>query len=210
MKNFDYVRPATVRDAVTAAAEPGAAYLAAGTNLLDLMKGGVTKPDRLIDITHLPDLDRSKSCPTALCASALWFAMPILPMTAISRDAFPPWPKRYCPVPPRSFATPQRLAAIFYRERAARIFTIPPAPATNAVPAPAATSAAATTGCMRYWDGARVASRLIHLISVLRSPHSTRLSRSRANRAGAKFHSRRSIGCPATHRTVRLCSSRAR
>jgi xanthine dehydrogenase YagS FAD-binding subunit len=58
MKNFDYVRPATVRDAVTAAAEPGAAYLAAGTNLLDLMKGGVTKPDRLIDITHLPDLDR--------------------------------------------------------------------------------------------------------------------------------------------------------
>ena len=58
MKNFDYVRPATVRDAVAAAAEPGAAYLAAGTNLLDLMKGGVMKPDRLIDITHLPDLDR--------------------------------------------------------------------------------------------------------------------------------------------------------
>jgi xanthine dehydrogenase YagS FAD-binding subunit len=63
MKNFDYVRPATVRDAVTAAAEPGAAYLAAGTNLLDLMKGGVTKPDRLIDITHLPDLDRIEELP---------------------------------------------------------------------------------------------------------------------------------------------------
>jgi xanthine dehydrogenase YagS FAD-binding subunit len=58
MKNFDYVRPATVRDAVSAAAAPGAAYLAAGTNLLDLMKGGVTKPDRLVDITHLPGLDR--------------------------------------------------------------------------------------------------------------------------------------------------------
>jgi len=63
MKNFDYVRPETVRDAVTAAAEPGAAYLAAGTNLLDLMKGGVTKPDRLIDITHLPDLDRIEELP---------------------------------------------------------------------------------------------------------------------------------------------------
>ncbi len=63
MKNFDYVRPATVRDAVTAAAEPGAAYLAAGTNLLDLMKGGVTKPDRLVDITHLPDLDRIEELP---------------------------------------------------------------------------------------------------------------------------------------------------
>jgi xanthine dehydrogenase YagS FAD-binding subunit len=63
MKNFDYVRPATVRDAVIAAAEPGAAYLAAGTNLLDLMKGGVTTPDRLVDITHLPDLDRIEDLP---------------------------------------------------------------------------------------------------------------------------------------------------
>ena len=58
MKNFDYVRPTTVGEATTAAAEPGAVYLAAGTNLLDLMKGGVTKPDRLVDITHLPGLGR--------------------------------------------------------------------------------------------------------------------------------------------------------
>jgi xanthine dehydrogenase YagS FAD-binding subunit len=58
MKTFDYVRPATVREAVVAASEPGAAYLAAGTNLLDLMKGGITRPSRLVDISHLPDLDR--------------------------------------------------------------------------------------------------------------------------------------------------------
>jgi xanthine dehydrogenase YagS FAD-binding subunit len=58
MKTFDYVRPASVREAVSAAAAPGAAYLAAGTNLLDLMKGGVTRPDRLVDITHLPGLDQ--------------------------------------------------------------------------------------------------------------------------------------------------------
>src|SRR5580700_5875020 len=45
MKSFDYVRPATVRDAAIAAAAPGAAYLAAGTNLLDLMKGRVTAPN---------------------------------------------------------------------------------------------------------------------------------------------------------------------
>ena len=36
MKNFDYVRPATVREATSAAAEPGAVYLAAGTNLLEI------------------------------------------------------------------------------------------------------------------------------------------------------------------------------
>ena len=57
MKTFDYVRPATVREAVAAASEPGAAYLAAGTNLLDLMKGGVSRPSRLVDISHLPGLD---------------------------------------------------------------------------------------------------------------------------------------------------------
>jgi len=57
MKTFDYVRPATVAEAVAAASEPGATYLAAGTNLLDLMKGGVSRPSRLVDISHLPDLD---------------------------------------------------------------------------------------------------------------------------------------------------------
>lgn len=58
MKPFDYVRPATVTEAVAAAAQPGAVYLAAGTNLLDLMKGDVSRPDRLVDVTHLDGLDR--------------------------------------------------------------------------------------------------------------------------------------------------------
>ena len=58
MRSFDYVRPTTVREAVAAAAEPGASYLASGTNVLDLMKGNVSQPKRLVDITHLPGLDR--------------------------------------------------------------------------------------------------------------------------------------------------------
>ncbi len=58
MRTFDYVKPATIRDAVAAASEPGAAFLAAGTNLLDLMKGGISRPNRLVDISHLPGLDR--------------------------------------------------------------------------------------------------------------------------------------------------------
>ena len=57
MKAFDYVRPADVEAAIAAASAPGATYLAAGTNLLDLMKGGVTRPDRLVDITRLPGLN---------------------------------------------------------------------------------------------------------------------------------------------------------
>jgi len=63
MKTFDYVRPATISDAIAAAAEPGAAYLAAGTNLLDLMKGGITRPNRLVDVTRLPGLDRIERLP---------------------------------------------------------------------------------------------------------------------------------------------------
>src|ERR1051326_2484104 len=58
MKPFDYIRPATITEAIDAAVKPGSAYLAGGTNLLDLMKGDVSRPGRLVDITRLPDLDR--------------------------------------------------------------------------------------------------------------------------------------------------------
>jgi xanthine dehydrogenase YagS FAD-binding subunit len=63
MKNFEYLRPATISEAVAAAAEPGAAYLAGGTNLLDLMKGGIARPNRVVDISHLPGLDRIERLP---------------------------------------------------------------------------------------------------------------------------------------------------
>jgi xanthine dehydrogenase YagS FAD-binding subunit len=63
MNHFAYVRPATVPEAVAAAAVPGSAYLAGGTNLLDLMKGGVVGPQRLIDLTRLPGLDRIEPLP---------------------------------------------------------------------------------------------------------------------------------------------------
>jgi xanthine dehydrogenase YagS FAD-binding subunit len=58
MNRFAYARPASVAEAVAAGGAPGAAYLAAGTNLVDLMKGGVMRPGTLVDITRLPGLDR--------------------------------------------------------------------------------------------------------------------------------------------------------
>jgi xanthine dehydrogenase YagS FAD-binding subunit len=63
MNTFDYIRPTTIPEAVAAAATPGAAYLASGTNLLDLMKGGITRPNRLVDVTRLPGLDRIERLP---------------------------------------------------------------------------------------------------------------------------------------------------
>jgi xanthine dehydrogenase YagS FAD-binding subunit len=58
MNRFDYVRPATVADAVAAGAKDGAMYLAGGTNLLDLMKVGVATPGTVVDISRLPGLAR--------------------------------------------------------------------------------------------------------------------------------------------------------
>jgi xanthine dehydrogenase YagS FAD-binding subunit len=63
MKPFEYVRPRTIAEAVAAASEPGAVYLAGGTNLLDLMKGSVSRPSRLVDITHLTGLDEIGDLP---------------------------------------------------------------------------------------------------------------------------------------------------
>jgi xanthine dehydrogenase YagS FAD-binding subunit len=54
MKQFQYVKAVTQQGALEAIRQPGTKIIAGGTNLVDLMKRGVTAPDKLIDITHLP------------------------------------------------------------------------------------------------------------------------------------------------------------
>ena len=55
MNRFDYVRAGTVAEAIQALhAHPEARFIAGGTNLIDLMKYDVERPERLIDITRLP------------------------------------------------------------------------------------------------------------------------------------------------------------
>ncbi len=56
MNRFEYLRPGSVAEAVAEGAVPGSAFLAGGTNLVDLMKGGVMRPARLVDISRLPGL----------------------------------------------------------------------------------------------------------------------------------------------------------
>ncbi|EFL88487.1 xanthine dehydrogenase family protein subunit M [Ahrensia sp. R2A130] len=53
MKPFTYERATAVADAGRSAAIPGAAIIAGGTNLLDLMKLQVETPDTLVDVTRL-------------------------------------------------------------------------------------------------------------------------------------------------------------
>ena len=54
MKSFSYVSAPDVATAVRAIAEPGAKFLGGGTNLVDLMREDIERPDVLVDITRLP------------------------------------------------------------------------------------------------------------------------------------------------------------
>jgi xanthine dehydrogenase YagS FAD-binding subunit len=63
MREFGYQRVTAVRDALTVVAgNVGARYLGGGTNLVDLMKGGVEVPTRLVDVRSLP-LDGVRETP---------------------------------------------------------------------------------------------------------------------------------------------------
>jgi xanthine dehydrogenase YagS FAD-binding subunit len=54
MKQFQYVHPSTQQSVLEAINKPGTKIIAGGTNLVDLMKRGVTAPDKLVDINRLP------------------------------------------------------------------------------------------------------------------------------------------------------------
>ena len=55
MINFDYIRTSTAKAAVDAKNKnTSSQFIAGGTNLVDLMKKGVTSPEKLIDINGLP------------------------------------------------------------------------------------------------------------------------------------------------------------
>jgi xanthine dehydrogenase YagS FAD-binding subunit len=55
MRPLSYVRAADAADAVaTVSADPASAFLAGGTTEIDLIRAGVARPDRLVDINRLP------------------------------------------------------------------------------------------------------------------------------------------------------------
>lgn len=56
MQPFTYVRAQSLNEALQQAAQPGAAILAGGTTMIDLMRGDLAAPSSLVDIGHLPEL----------------------------------------------------------------------------------------------------------------------------------------------------------
>jgi len=62
MNAFDYQRPGTLDEALSAKKTPGAMFVAGGTNLLDLVKSDIEHPSLLIDLNGL-GLDKIESLP---------------------------------------------------------------------------------------------------------------------------------------------------
>jgi xanthine dehydrogenase YagS FAD-binding subunit len=54
MRPFSYVRATSTSQAIDAAANDSAKYLAGGTNLIDLVREDIEQPELLIDVTRLP------------------------------------------------------------------------------------------------------------------------------------------------------------
>ncbi|HQT67507.1 MAG: molybdopterin dehydrogenase [Rhodospirillales bacterium 20-60-12] len=63
MNQFEYELAPNVENAVASGRSNGAVFLAGGTNLIDLMKGNLVRPTRLVDINRLPGLDRIEFLP---------------------------------------------------------------------------------------------------------------------------------------------------
>ncbi len=75
MQPFTYVRAETLHQALHEASHPGSAVMAGGTTMVDLMRGDLAAPLRVIDIGHLPEL------------AAIETAGPVLRFGALARMA---------------------------------------------------------------------------------------------------------------------------
>jgi xanthine dehydrogenase YagS FAD-binding subunit len=71
MKAFSYERATDIAAATKAASQPGACFIAGGTNLLDLMKVDVERPSHLVDVTRLPLRDIAETSDHGLRIGAL-------------------------------------------------------------------------------------------------------------------------------------------
>lgn len=88
MINFEYSRVSSVKAAIDAMAKkPVGSFIAGGTNLVDLMKKGVTAPERLIDINNLP-LKKIEESTTGLKIGALVMNS-VLSENEIVKEKFP-------------------------------------------------------------------------------------------------------------------------
>ncbi|NSY18697.1 xanthine dehydrogenase family protein subunit M [Neorhizobium sp. AL 9.2.2] len=71
MRDFSYLRAATLDEARQAVLQAGASILAGGTTLIDLAKCGVAEPETVVDISHLEGLSGIEVTPSSVTIGAL-------------------------------------------------------------------------------------------------------------------------------------------
>ena len=71
MRDFSYLRAATLDEARQAVLQAGASILAGGTTLIDLAKCGVAEPETVVDISHLKGLSGIEVTPSSVTIGAL-------------------------------------------------------------------------------------------------------------------------------------------
>ncbi|MEI9976639.1 MAG: FAD binding domain-containing protein [Ignavibacteriota bacterium] len=92
MNPFQYRRAQDAAGAVRSAT-PRSKFLAGGTNLIDLMKNGVEKPDSLIDLNRVALAAIEFAAPMAECGWAHWHGTAIPPIIRWSGSDIP-WYRR--------------------------------------------------------------------------------------------------------------------
>ncbi|WP_026871112.1 FAD binding domain-containing protein [Inquilinus limosus] len=86
MQSFAYERASTLAQAIGAAAKPGTAVIAGGTELLNWMKDGIAAPRRLVDLNRVPGLDGVTADAHGLRIGALARMSDLAEHPAIRRD----------------------------------------------------------------------------------------------------------------------------
>ena len=74
MRSFAYVLPDTIEQASEQAKLKGAVLKAGGIDLLDLMKGDIIAPERLVNLSHIkiPGHARDRASRTTACTWGPW------------------------------------------------------------------------------------------------------------------------------------------
>ncbi len=150
MKPFRYEQAQDAASAVALVSQAAhAGYLAGGTNLVDHLKLGVSQPDVLVDITHLP-YGRIEALPDGGVRIELSSVTPTLQLTCSFAKSFLSL-LRPCSRGLRDrFAIRRRLEEISYSGHAASTFRTSPSPAISVNPAAVVPLATAIIAAWRF------------------------------------------------------------
>jgi CO/xanthine dehydrogenase FAD-binding subunit len=191
MRAFSYERPDSVAAAMQAVGQPGAAFIAGGTNLLDLMKIDVEQPRHLVDISRLPLREIADTADGGLRIGALVTNTDLAADQRV-RQRYPVLAMALLNGASAQLRNQATTAGNLLQRTRCPYFYDGEMPATSASPVAAARPCRASTACTPYWVRARPALPCIR--PTWRWPWPPCMPRSRFRRRPAS-----AAGCRSTN-----------